>query len=314
MAKGKVLIVEDTKVQAEAVKTFLDKNGYETVWAKDGTSALKIAKTGDVDIILLDLILPDINGNEVCRWLKLRDDTRRIPVIMLSVKDTLADKVAGLEGGADDYLPKPFNEVELNARIYACLRTKALQDELIQKNHQLEDLLAKVEMMAITDQLTGVYNRRRFEAVMVKEFKMAIRYNTPLSCIITDIDYFKRINDTYGHCAGDLILKEVAGLIAQAVREVDTIARWGGEEFIILLPQTNIEGANQIAMRILTSISEYSMPDIPQEKITVSMGIAGVPNGLIDSEDKLIQAADAALYEAKRNGRNRIEPPNIQRP
>lgn len=311
MAKGKVLIVEDTKVQAEAVKTFLEKSGYETIWAKDGTSALKLAGTQKVDVILLDLILPDINGNEVCRWLKLKDDTRGIPIIMLTVKDTLTDKVAGLEGGADDYLPKPFSEVELNARIYACLRTKSLQDELRQRNQQLEGLLAKVEIMACTDHLTGVYNRRRFEAVFDKEFKMSIRYNTPLSCIITDIDYFKRINDFYGHHTGDVVLKEVAKLITQSIREVDTVARWGGEEFIILLPRTSIEGAQPIALRILATISEHKMPSIPQERITVSIGIGGIPNESIDSMDKLIQVADTALSEAKRNGRNRIEPPYI---
>ena len=133
MAKAKILLVEDSKVQAGLVRDFLEKTGYEVIWAENGKSAIKTAKTMSVDIILLDLMLPDISGNEVCRWLKLNDNTRGIPIIMLTAKDAITDKVAGLEAGADDYLPKPYNEIELNARIYASLRTKALQDELRQK-------------------------------------------------------------------------------------------------------------------------------------------------------------------------------------
>jgi DNA-binding response OmpR family regulator len=146
MAKAKILLVEDSKVQAGEVKSFLEKAGYEVIWVEDGKAAIKSAKTQKIDIILLDLVLPDISGNEVCRWLKLNEGTKGIPIIMLTVKGEVVDKVAGLEAGADDYLPKPYSEVELNARIYASLRTKALQDELRQKNKQLEELLKQVEI------------------------------------------------------------------------------------------------------------------------------------------------------------------------
>lgn len=307
MAKAKVLVVEDSHAQAEQVKNYLEKYGYEVVCVNNGKSALKAAMTQQVDIVLLDLVLPDISGNEVCRWLKVNEDTKGIPIIMLTVKDTLTDKVAGLEAGADDYLPKPYNETELNARIYASLRTKSLQDELKKKNRQLEELLKKVEVMAITDQLTGLYNRRHFETVMGKEFAKAKRYKTPLSCLLIDIDHFKRINDMYGHHTGDMVLKGTSKIIACNSRASDTVARWGGEEFIALLSQTEKDNAVNLASRILKSVAETKFPDLPNENITVSIGVATAPKPSIDSEEKLIQAADSALYEAKKNGRNRIE-------
>nr|NIM81977.1 response regulator [Candidatus Aminicenantes bacterium] len=157
MPKAKILLVEDSKGQAKAAKDFLDSKGYEVIWVEDGKSAIGVAQSQTLDIILLDLILPDLNGHEVCRWLKVNQKTKEIPIIMLTVKDSVSDKVTGLEAGADDYIPKPFDDIELNARIYACLRTKALQDELRKKNSQLEELLTKVEALAITDPLTELF-------------------------------------------------------------------------------------------------------------------------------------------------------------
>ena len=238
MGMARILLVEDSKSQAETAKDFLEKNGYEVMLAESGKAAIKAVKTSAVDIILLDLELPDMSGNEVCRWLKLNEDTKGIPIIMLTVKNDVKDKVAGLEAGADDYLPKPYNKVELNARIFACLRTKALQDELKQKNHQLEALLKRLEIMAITDSLTGLYNRRHLETILKEEFKRTFRYKTPLTCMMIDIDHFKTVNDAFGHHAGDAVLKETAKIITENAREIDTVARWGGEEFIIIFPQT----------------------------------------------------------------------------
>ena len=238
MGRAKILLVEDSRTQAETAKDFLEKNGYEVMLAESGKAAIKAVKTVPVDIVLLDLVLPDMSGNDVCRWLKLNEDTKGIPIIMLTVKGEVTDKVAGLEAGADDYLPKPYNNVELNARIYACLRTKALQDELKQKNLQLQNLLKQVEIMAITDQLTEIYNRRQVETILQKEFRTATRYKTPVSCMIIDIDHFKAVNDAFGHHAGDAVLKEIAKIITESAREADTVARWGGEEFIVILPQT----------------------------------------------------------------------------
>ena len=305
MAKATILLVEDDKVQAKVTKDSLESFGYDVITATDGKSAIKSAKTQKVDIIVLDLILPDINGNEVSRWLKVNPDTKGIPIIMLTVRNSMTEKVAGLEAGADDYLPKPYDEIELNARIYACLRTKALQDELREKNRQLEDALLKLEIQAITDPLTELFNRRYFLSTIEKEFNRTVRYKSPTSCMMIDIDHFKRINDTYGHRAGDISLREAAAVIKNGTRDFDTVARWGGEEFIVLLPETGGEDALLVAARILGAVSLYAFTAFP-ERITVSIGIATVPVPHIDTAEKLIHEADLALYEAKTKGRNRI--------
>jgi len=309
VARTKILLVEDNRLQAEFVKDFLEKKGYDVIWVENGTSAIKTAKTISIDLILLDLVLPDISGNEVCRWLRHNQDTRDIPIIILTAKTDTSDKVAGLEAGAHDYLPKPFDEAELNARIYAALRTKALQDELKQRNRQLEELTQRLELMAITDPLTKVYNRRHFEGIIKKEFARVLRYNLPLSCLMVDIDHFKRINDKYGHDAGDFVLKKVTDLVSSSLRESDVLARWGGEEFIILLPQTKMDEAKRVAGRILKRVSNYKFDRLPEnERVTVSIGVASVVDDVkADNWEKLIKLADDALYRAKTKGRNRVE-------
>jgi diguanylate cyclase (GGDEF)-like protein len=306
MAKQKILLVEDDKIQAKVTRDYLESSGYEVLSAEDGKAAIKIAKTQNVDIILLDLVLPDMNGNEISRWLKQNEDTKGIPIIMLTSKSSTIEKVDGLRAGADDYLSKPYNEVELNARIFASLRTKALQDELKEKNRELEELLLKVKTLAITDPLTELFNRRHFETIIEKEFNTSVRYKSPISCLMVDVDYFKSINDEYGHRTGDNVLKELANIIRNCLRKVDTVARWGGEEFVVLLPRTDKEHAFQAASRILTTIADYAFPGIKRQ-ITVSIGIATVPNASIDTAEKFIDAADVSLYGAKTRGRNRIE-------
>ncbi|NWF76819.1 MAG: diguanylate cyclase [Nitrospirae bacterium] len=305
MSKATILLVEDNKMQADITKDYLSSNGYEVIWVQDGKSAIKIAKVQKIDVILLDLILPDLDGNEVARWLKVNNDTKGIPIIALTVKKSIQEKVLGLESGADDYLSKPYSELELNARIYSCMRTKALQDKLKEKNRQLEQVLAKVEMLAITDSLTEIYNRRYFETTIEREFIMSKRYNTPLSCLMIDIDYFKKINDEFGHRIGDIVLKQVAMLIKNCIRQADTVARWGGEEFIILLPNTKKENTHEITSRILKSVSVHKFPEIGRP-ITVSIGVAGIPDPEIDNPEKLINISDSALYQAKAKGRNRV--------
>lgn len=313
MAKAKILLVEDDPIQAAATKDILQNAGYDVALAIDGISAIKSVKTNKPDIILLDVILPGLDGYDVCRWLKIEESTRGIPVIMLTIKKDLSDKISGLNIGADDYLPKPYNELELNARIYASLRTKALQDELRTKNKQLEDLLCKVEYMAITDVLTGLYNRRRFHDVLAKEFGRSKRYSTPLSLIFMDIDHFKSVNDEYGHLMGDRVLGELASIILKNIREIDTAARYGGEEFTVILPNTKKEDVVCFAERMRISIEKHVFPDIHDRTITVSIGISGIPDTEIDTEDKLIRHADAALYRAKQAGRNRTKISDMQK-
>lgn len=307
MGRGKILVVEDSKTQSRVLGNFLTDKGYDVRLVENGRSAIRSVKTDAPDLVLLDYLLPDINGDEVCRFLKLDPETKDIPIIMLTVKGTVPEKVTGLEAGADDYIPKPFDEIELNARIYACLRTKALQDELKEKNCQLKELPAKVETLAITDPLTNIYNRRHFLTVLDKEFRKTERYGTPLSCTMIDIDHFKKINDDNGHHAGDQVLQKTSKIIRQNYRGTDIVARWGGEEFIVLLPQTDKDAAADSASRMLQKLSSYNFSLTTDRPVTASIGVAVAPSPDIDSDEKLLNAADMAMYRAKKNGRNRIE-------
>jgi len=302
-----ILLVEDNRAEARLTKKFLEGCGYEVIWVEEGTKALRVAKTQGVDCVLLDLQLPDINGAEVCRWLKGNDDTRIIPIIMLTAKSSTEDKVAGFRVGADDYLPKPYSDMELHARIYACLRNKSLQDELRARNGELQVMLDRVEFMAVTDPLTGMFNRRRFETIVETEFIRMKRYGSPLTCLMVDIDFFKEVNDEFGHRAGDQVLKDLAVIIKDSTRQVDTAARWGGEEFVILLPETDKQAGLVPANRILSACAQGKFTNLPLGRITVSIGIVGVPDVNIASGERLIDAADMAMYGAKRKGRNRIE-------
>ncbi|MBI5100714.1 MAG: diguanylate cyclase [Nitrospirae bacterium] len=306
MTKAKVLLVEDDPIQAKETEDLLINTGYEVLLARDGINAIKLVKSMKPDIILLDLILPGLGGYEVCRWLKLDETAKAIPVIMLTVKKDLAEKISGLQIGADDYLPKPYNALELNARIYACLRTKAIQDELREKNRQLEELLDKVNFMAATDSLTGLFNRRKLQENLSIEFERAKRYKIPFSLVMLDIDYFKKINDDFGHGTGDSVLKEVADIILKSVREIDTAARFGGEEFIIILPNTDRKSAVIVADRMRESLAGHVFTGVTR-KITASVGISGMPDAEIVNEDLLLRCADMALYRAKQNGRDRTE-------
>jgi diguanylate cyclase (GGDEF)-like protein len=307
MTEARILLVEDNRTEAELTKGFLEKYGYQVTWVETGMAALKIAKTEPVDIVLLDLLLPDINGTEVCRWLKGNEDTRGIPIIMLTIKSSTEDKITGLQIGADDYLPKPYDEVELNARIYASLRAKVLQDELRSKNRALQEILKRVEVLAVSDPLTELYNRRQIEVIVEREFVRTKRYGSPLTCMMIDVDNFKKANEEFGHKAGDMVLRELSEIIKSNIREVDTPARWGGEEFLLLMPETDKEKAMQPATRILERTAAYTFPKMPKGRITVSIGVAQAPASNIESAEQLIDASDLAMYEAKRLGRNRIE-------
>lgn len=305
--KATLLLVEDSDTQGSQLKESLEKLGYAVSWARSGMDGLRLARAETPDLVVLDVIMDDMDGFAVCRWLKLHDTTRDIPVIMLTQRGELQDRVQGLHIGADDYLAKPFAPEELEARIFAALRVKAAQADLKRRNSQLESMLHHVEALAITDPLTGLFNRRRLADVLRREWAVAKRYGNDLACIMIDIDHFKQINDDYGHDAGDLSLKEVARALGASLREVDLAARYGGEEFAILLPQTHKQGALVLARRLHASLGalELSIQGRPL-KLTASLGVAAASDlGKVGAED-LIKAADAALYHAKRTGRDRV--------
>jgi diguanylate cyclase (GGDEF)-like protein len=304
--KAKLLLIDDSEAQSGQIKAALERLGYSVECANSGVEGLRLARTVQPDLVLLDVVMSDIDGFAVCRWLKMNADTREIPVIMLTVRTALADRVEGLNIGADDYLSKPFQDEELEARIFAALRVKAAHAELKERNHQLETMLHHVEALAITDALTGLFNRRRFADVLKREFAVTKRYRNTLSCLMLDLDHFKRVNDQYGHDAGDQVLKEAARRISSSLREVDVPARYGGEEFAILLPHTGKREAFVVAERLRNAVKgvEFHFGG-DTLRISASIGISGnidVPTG--QAED-LVKAADLALYEAKRAGRDR---------
>ena len=308
MSNEKILLIEDNPLQAKQTREVLERAGYQVTVAENGATGFKQAKSQRIDLILLDVVLPDFSGEQICQWLKRDDSTRAIPVIMLTAKSSTEDKVAGLEIGADDYVAKPFVEQELLARISVSLRIKSLQDDLRGKNNQLENLLREVEQKAITDAGTGLFNRRHFYELLDKEFNRAKRYNEPLTCLMLDIDHFKSINDTYGHQIGDTVLSEIASILKGTIRLIEIAARYGGEEFVFLFPKTSPKEAMKPAARIHENISTHHFKGLPQDRvITVSIGIAGLPDPLIVTKDDLIKCSDFALYKAKRAGRNRIE-------
>lgn len=305
--KGKILLIEDSSSQAGLVKASLDRLGYQVIWAPSGMQGLAHAQNDLPDVVLLDVMLRDMDGFAVCRWLKMRPETRDIPVLMFSVRDEPKDRIQGLYAGACDYIVKPCVNEELEARIFAALRVRAAQTELKRRNTELEAMMRHVEAMAITDGLTGLFNRRRFVDVLRNQFAVTKRYKNPLSCIMLDIDHFKSINDQHGHEAGDRVLKAVAQKLSENLREVDVAARYGGEEYAILLPHTNKKNALVVADRILSVIRKVDVNlDGASISVTASLGLASSSDlsGKASPED-LVKAADTALYKAKEAGRDR---------
>lgn len=310
---AKILIVDDSAFEAKHVKGLLEKEGHAVLLAENGMQGMKMIKFEHPDLILLDLVLPDLSGREVCRWAKLNAETQSIPIIMLTARTEVKERVAGLEEGANDYVTKPCDDSELKARIDAVLREKTLRDQLEKKNLEYEELMRKLERMAITDPVTGLFNRRRFEEMLAQEFERYRRYGAPFSCLMIDVDHFKTINDTYGHDVGDLVLKQTAQTIQGQIRGVDTVARYGGDEFAVLLSQQKREEAMKAAGRILKQVRQLRLKEMKKgEKITLSIGIAALPDPDLKGMDQIVQCADYALYKAKKRGRDCVESATVR--
>ena len=298
---AKILLIDDSRLIAHVAKTILTKRGHEVILAQDGLAGLEAAKSQQPDIILLDLIMPVMDGYEVCKALKQEDSTEEIPVIMLTSKAEPADKVKGLEMGALDYVTKPFDEGELVARVNIHVRLKELYEAVQDKNRQLQEL-------ANRDGLTGLYNHRYFHEQLSKDFLRARRYHESLSCILFDIDHFKKFNDTYGHQTGDVVLSALGRVIEDSIRDSDFAARYGGEEFAVILYHTDPPAAVDVAERLRQMVEGREIQDKDEVlHVTISIGVATFPHEEIRDSKTLIECADKALYKAKENGRNRVE-------
>jgi two-component system cell cycle response regulator len=304
VAVARILVVEDSRTQAEWLAQVLASEGYDVTLAANGHEAIRRARSEPPDLVLLDMILPDMDGLEVLRVIKARSQENFIPVILLSVKSDLDSRVAGLRIGADDFLAKPFAGAEIQARAAAMLRIKSLQDQLRAAKSQLEKL-------SITDGLTGLYNHRHFEERLAEEFRRSQRYIDPVSLIMLDLDHFKEVNDRFGHPFGDRVLRETAELIRSSVRDPDICARYGGEEFAIILPKTHLHGALAVAERMFRSLRGKTHAvevggQATSLAVTASVGIAFYPSKDVSTPELLVKFADEALYRAKRDGRNTI--------
>lgn len=297
---SKILIIDDSRLITQFGKSILTGKGHEVLTADSGELGLEMALRDQPDLVLLDVILPGMDGYQICRKLKTTAQSQDIPVIMLTSKAEPADKIKGLELGAVDYVTKPFDAGELIARVNTHLRMKELYEALQEKNRQLQEMVNR-------DGLTDLFNHRFFHEHLTREMDRVLRYGGVISCVIIDIDFFKKVNDTYGHQAGDLILKDVAGILQKGIRESDLAARYGGEEFALILLQTEPQTAILISERIRSQIAARPfLPVEPALHITASFGIASFPSPGIQAERDLVEAADQALYQAKKGGRNRV--------
>jgi diguanylate cyclase (GGDEF)-like protein len=299
--KGKILVIDDSDAIRSRIKEILiNAQLVEALLeASSGLDGFKLMLENQVDLVICDVVMPVFDGFKFLISKSTRPDFNEIPVIMLTSQEDVNMKIKGLEQGASDYVTKPFDEGELVARVKVQLKIKHLQDALKEKNDMLRELSG-------TDELTRINNRRRFMEVFRSEFNRAVRYKHSLAFVIFDIDYFKQINDQFGHIAGDLVLVEVARLMSSAMRKCDILGRYGGEEFTLLLPETALKGAVPYAQRLRKGVSGLTFSNIPVV-ITMSGGVASYPENDVQTVDELLQKADTALYRAKSNGRNRIE-------
>ena len=286
-----ILIVDDVQANITILERTLASVGYNISVAFNGQKALDLVPKLKPDLILLDIMMPGIDGYEVCRRLKQSDVSKYIPVIFITAKGDTESIVEGFDVGAVDFIMKPFKVKEVCARVHTHLTLSAALNKLIQDSE--------------TDPLTGLFNRRTFLKRIEEEAMRFRRYQKPFSILFGDIDFFKKINDTYGHAAGDAVLINISNILKTAKREIDQVARWGGEEFLILLPETDVAGAVQHGNKIREMISAKPFIYEGQEiNITMSFGVS-IYNG-DTSIEKTIDLADQRLYRAKESGRNKV--------
>jgi len=296
MPMPRIILVEDDANVSLMLTRQLERAGYAVRACGTIATARDLIHEVEWDVVILDRRLPDGDGVELCR--ELRTQSAHGYIIMLTGESSDEAKLEGFEGGADDYVTKPFQLDELFARIRAGVRIVRLQKALLDSNRRLEEL-------SLTDGLTGVGNRRAFDQRLAGAFEHARRYERPLSLVLIDVDHFKAINDRHGHDVGDAVLQSVASSVASGTRQTDFVARVGGEEFAILLPETALFESIQFAEKIRAGIAAAA--PVIDERVTVSIGVANSPHSPFATTMDLFRAADQALYRAKSNGRNCVE-------
>jgi two-component system, cell cycle response regulator len=301
-APFRIAVVDDDDAIRRLVVLYLKRSGYEVLEFALGEDARRELGHLPWDLAILDRRLPDMDGVDLCHELKSNPELQSRYVILLTGESEQEDKVMGLDLGADDYITKPFQPPELLARIRAAKRIVDLQKELRETNKRLEHL-------SITDGLTRLYNHRHFQDELARAFEESQRYQRPLSLAIVDLDFFKKVNDTYGHAVGDEVLKCLSRIFRESIRSTDLAARYGGEEFAVMMPETDLAEALVFAEKIRALVGERAVEtQAGAISATVSIGVATVPHSShVHSAKELVVAADKALYRAKRNGRNQVQ-------
>ena len=296
----RIVVADDDRVARHLLSDMLRRAGFEVEPVEDGQEAVDRVAHGGVDLVLLDVVMPRLSGLEACRLLKGMSAESFLPVVLVTVKTDTASRVEGLKIGADDYVSKPFEEEELVARVGAMLRIKRLHDHVAKQRAYLEQL-------SIHDEATGLYNYRYLHTRLTEEFKRAERYHEPFACVLVDVDQLRTLNDAGGRDLGDAVITKVAEGIRRSVREVDVVARYGGDEFLVVLPSTHFAGSVTVAERIWREAAEAPVEtDGSVSFFTVSIGVALYPSRDVRTKDALLRAAESALNQAKRDGGNRI--------
>ncbi len=298
---GRILMIENRPALSERIAGMLSAE-HEVEMGTDPNEALFRAAEGNYDLLIVSLDLDDFDGLRLCSQLRSLERTRNVPILAVTDADNNTRLVRALEIGVNDYLVRPIDKNEIMARARTQVRKKRYTERL------RDNVQMSIEM-AITDALTGLYNRRYMETHVGTLVEQALARGKPLSVLILDIDYFKSINDTYGHDAGDDVLREFAIRIRKSIRGIDLACRYGGEEFVVVMPETDMAVATIVAERLRRRIAGEPFP-IEQGarsiEVTISVGLAGL--GITDTAASVIKRADQALYRAKRDGRNRVVP------
>jgi diguanylate cyclase (GGDEF)-like protein len=300
--RNRILIAEDDPISRRMLEAFLVKSGFQVMTASDGLEALRILEREDAPTLaVLDWMMPGLEGPQVCQRVREHLDRPYVYILLLTARSQKGDLLRGLESGADDYLTKPFDAQELRARLHVGRRILDLQDGLIAAREELR-------FRATHDLLTGIWNRGSALDAINREKSRQVREGGSFGVILIDVDHFKQVNDTYGHLCGDEVLKEAAARMGHCVRPYDTLGRYGGEEFLVVAPSSDIQGALVVAERIRQLIDSAPINTAAGPvRITVSCGIsASVAGNMLDSQ-ALLHTADEALYRAKEHGRNRSE-------
>lgn len=305
MSERTILIVDDSPFERAHLKDAVLLSGLfsNIIEAGNGSEALKIFITHKIDFIITDVVMPEIDGYKLINAIREMECGCDIPIIMLtSNKKAFSDKIQGFTFGASDYLIKPFDKVELIARIKVLLKMHILQEELRARNELLEKL-------ATTDELTLLPNRRHFFETAKTIVALAKRNALPIACLVIDIDFFKKVNDTYGHQAGDIVLRNVAETMHRIKREGELLARLGGEEFVMCIFKAGEKEGAIAAERFRKAIENMKTPvnETTTLSVTISVGCSELPPDSLTDVDQMIALADEALYRAKKRGRNRVE-------